>query len=143
MSSKTGESIGNVLIDNPDYVIEELDFEGIKLEQYGLRRIIVATTHNKNIKMLNLGILTDFGLDILSQELLNLNLQKLAFEEDEENLFSESARDRFISSFQEGIENAEDFTIEKIKAKLKSDDKRIEYYGKQRKEQIKESKEFK
>ena len=84
LCSKSGEYIGEVLIENPDYRLEEINFKGNRLEEYGLRRMIVAATKNPNIKKLNLGIISDFGLELLSHDLLNTNLRKLEFEEDEE-----------------------------------------------------------
>lgn len=136
LRSKSGEYIGDVLINNPDYPIEELNFKDNRLEEYGVRRIIVAATKNRHIRKLKLGIITDFGLEILSQELLNTNLVKLSFQEDKENPFSDSVRDKFIEVFQQGIENSEDFTIQEIDWK----DERIQYYCKERKQQIKDFK---
>jgi hypothetical protein len=114
LCSKSGEFIGEVLIDNPDYRLEEINFKGNRLEEYGLRRMIVAATKNSNVKKLNLGIITDFGLELLSQDLLNTNLRKLEFEEDEEHPFSTRVRDKFVEVFKQGIENPVDFTIESI-----------------------------
>ena len=48
-----------------------------------------------------------------------------------------------IEAFQNWIDNPEDFTIQKIKAKLTTKDERIEYYCNERKKQIKEFKEYK
>lgn len=139
LKSKSGEYIGDVLINNPDYRLEELSFKGNRLEECGLRRIIVAATKNRNLRKLKLGVISDFGLSLLSQELLNTNLVKLDFEEDKENPFSDKVRDQFIEAFKEGIENSEDFTIERIVCK----DERIDYYCKIRKEQIKQAKKYK
>ena len=75
LKSKAGEFIGDVLIENPDYKLKELNFKGNKLEEYGVRRIIVAATKNKNLSKLKLGTISDFGLEFLSQELINTNLK--------------------------------------------------------------------
>lgn len=139
LKSKSGEYIGEVLIDNPDYPIEEINFKGNRLEEYGIRRILVAATKNKNIKKLNLGYISDFGLELLSHELLNTNLIKLAFEEDPEKPFTDKVRDKFIEAFKAGIDNSEDFTIQVIDCK----DERIQYYSRERKDQIKDLKKFK
>lgn len=114
LHSKTAQYIGEVLINNPEYDIEELNFKGNQLEEYGLRRLIAATVANPHIKKLKLGIISDFGLDLLTTDLLNTSLVKLEFEEDADHPFSERVRDRFVDAFKQGIENAEDFTIEKI-----------------------------
>lgn len=50
LQSKAGEYLGDVLSENPDYQIISISFKGNKLEEYGLRRMIVAATKNSNIK---------------------------------------------------------------------------------------------
>ena len=94
--SKTGEFIGEVLIENPNYNLKELNFKGNRLEENGVRRMIVAATVNANLKVLNLGIISDFGLDLLSQDLMNIKLIKLGFQEDEGKPFSDKSKDKFI-----------------------------------------------
>jgi len=71
-TSKAGEYIGEALCNNPDYPIGKLVFGGICLEETGLTRIIEAVNVNKNIVQLNVGIITDRGLEIIS-DLLKTN----------------------------------------------------------------------
>ena len=65
-SSKAGEYIGEAISANPDYPIKKLSFTGICLESIGLTRIIEAVNCNKNVKKLDVGILTDDGLKQLA-----------------------------------------------------------------------------
>ena len=65
-TSKAGEYIGQALASNPDYPIKKLCFTGICLESIGLTRIVEAVNANKNIKRIDIGILTDQGLQSLS-----------------------------------------------------------------------------
>jgi hypothetical protein len=101
LKSKTGEYIGDVLIDNPDYKIHEIDLRGNKLEECGIRRLIIASTKNHNITKFKFGVLSDFGLELLSHELINTNLSSIAFEEDEDHPFSERVKDLFIEKLEE------------------------------------------
>ena len=71
-TSKAGEYIGSALCANPDYRIKKISFRGISLESIGLIRMIEAINLNKNVKKLNIGILTDRGLTQLA-ELLRAN----------------------------------------------------------------------
>lgn len=143
LKSKSGEYIGDELINNPEYNMIELDFKGNRLEEYGLRRMIYAATTNNHLKVLNIGIISDFGLDLISQELINLKLTRLTFQEDETKPFSEKAKEQFVKALKSCIENYEDFNVQKIKANLISEDERIEQYCAERKNQIKEFKKFK
>jgi len=128
LHSKAGEFLGDALIENTDYPLEELNFKDNKLEEYGLRRVIIAATKNHNLKKLNLGIITDFGLEFLSQELGDTNLLKIEFEEDSSKPFSSKTKNKFI-------ECSEEFpTIIKWK------DDTIQYYNKQKKKDAKENK---
>lgn len=131
---KAGEYIGDALIENPDYKIFKIDFKGNKLGEYSIRRMLVACTKNSNIKKLDLGIIGDFGLDLISKELLNTSLIKLKFVEDRDNPFTEATKDAFINTLKKGIEFSDGFsleeagTIQKIKAKLIEKDERISYF---------------
>lgn len=79
-SSKAGEYIGQAIASNPSYTIKKLSFSGICLESIGLVRIIEAVNANKNIKKLNVGVLTDQGLKSLSQLLeSNDSLEEIEF----------------------------------------------------------------
>ena len=71
-TSKAGEYIGAALCNNPEYPLGKLVFGGVCLEETGLVRIIEAVNANKNIVQLNVGIVTDRGLEILS-DLLKTN----------------------------------------------------------------------
>ena len=132
VKSKTAEFIGDVLIDDPTYPIEELSFKDTHLEENGLRRLIIAATKNHNIRKLKLGYITDFGMQLLTQELLNTNLKKLDFQESEESPISEKEKDAFIDKL-------EDSTLEKVGY----EDEKVQYYFKTRKEAIKSHKQFK
>lgn len=104
----------------------------------------MAATKNSHIKELNLGIITDFGLDLLAKELLNTSLIKLAFTEDKSAPFSDKSKDAFIATLKTGIEFSDNFsldeagTIQKVKAKLVNDDDRIEYFCDKRKKLFKQ-----
>ena len=50
------------MLSNPDYKIKKLSFSGISLESIGLTRILEAVNGNRNVKKLNVGVLTDRGL---------------------------------------------------------------------------------
>ena len=95
LHSKAGEYLGEVLSENPDYQITSISFKGNKLEEYGLRRMIVAATKNPNIKKMDLGTISDFGLELLAKEILNTSLLKLAFKEDKDKPFSQAMKDEF------------------------------------------------
>jgi hypothetical protein len=101
LRSKAGEYIGDVLIENPNYKLHELNFKGNKLEEYGLRRVIVGVTMNHNVTKIKLGVISDFGLELLSNELENTNLKNIAFEEDEDHPFTDRVKDLFIEKLEE------------------------------------------
>ena len=65
-TSKAGEYIGEALCNNPEYPLGKLVFGGICLEETGLVRVIEAVNANKNIVQLNVGIITDQGLEAIS-----------------------------------------------------------------------------
>jgi len=125
LKSKSGEFIGDVLIGNPDYPLKELSLKGNELEEYGVRRIIVAATKNRNLRKLKLGTISDFGLQLLTDELINTNLEKIEFEESKEHPFSERVKEAFI-------EKSEEFrTVVKCKGEG------MEYYNDQKKDEEK------
>ena len=77
-TSKAGEYIGESLCNNPEYPLGKLVFGGICLEETGLVRIIEAVNANKNIVQLNVGIVTDHGLEIIANLLKdNDSLQEI------------------------------------------------------------------
>ena len=65
-TSRAGEYIGEAISNNASYPIMSITFTGICLEQIGLTRMIEAVNCNSNIKRLDIGILTDEGLQALS-----------------------------------------------------------------------------
>ena len=71
-TTKAGEYIGEALSANPGYKIRKISFGHMSLESIGLVRVIEACNLNKNIRSLNIGILTDDGLTQLA-ELLREN----------------------------------------------------------------------
>ena len=80
-TSKAGEYIGEALSRNPDYPLGKLVFGGICLEENGLVRIIEAVNANKNIVQLNVGIVTDRGLEIIADLLkANDSLQEITMQ---------------------------------------------------------------
>ena len=77
-TSKAGEYIGEALAKNPEYPLGKLVFGGVCLEETGLVRVIEAVNANKNIVELNVGIITDRGLEILADLLKpNDSLQEI------------------------------------------------------------------
>jgi len=72
MESKSAQFIGEALLANPTYPIEELKFKGVNLEETGLYRLIEAVNANKHIHKLHVGIISDYGLRTMS-ELLKAN----------------------------------------------------------------------
>ena len=72
MESKSAQFIGEALLANPTYPIEDLKFKGVNLEETGLYRLIEAVNANKHIHKLHVGIISDYGLRTMS-ELLKAN----------------------------------------------------------------------
>ena len=72
MESKSAQFIGEALLANPAYPIEQLKFKGVKLEETGLYRLLEAVNANKNIHRLHVGIISDYGLRTMA-ELLKAN----------------------------------------------------------------------
>ena len=102
-TSKTGEYIGGALTNNPNYKIKKISFEGICLESIGLVRILEAANQNKNIKKLNIGILTDAGLKVAADLLReNTSLEELEFEEtaDHQKYWTDEGRCAFTETIK-------------------------------------------
>ena len=79
-TSKAGEYIGGALAGNPSYPLKKISFGGICLESIGLVRVIEAANCNKNIRKLNIGVLTDEGLAKMAHLLADNNsLEELEF----------------------------------------------------------------
>ncbi len=67
---------------NPSYPLKKISFGGIELEDIGLVRVIEAANVNKNIRKLDVGVLTDSGLANLANLLAeNDSLEELEFQE--------------------------------------------------------------
>ena len=72
MESKSAQFIGEALLANPTYPIEQIKFKGVNLEETGLYRLLEAVNANKHIHKLHVGIISDYGLRTMS-ELLKAN----------------------------------------------------------------------
>ena len=78
MESKSAQFIGEALLANPAYPIEQLKFKGVNLEQTGLYRLLEAVNANKHIHKLHIGIISDYGLRTMADLLKpNKTLLKL------------------------------------------------------------------
>ena len=67
---------------NPEYPLEYIKFKDVNLEETGLHRILEAANANKHIKRINVGIISDKGLSIMSELLAsNTSLLRLEFSE--------------------------------------------------------------
>ena len=94
-TSKAGEYIGEALCNNPEYPLGKLVFGGICLEETGLVRIIEAVNANKNIVQLNVGVVTDHGLEIIADLLkTNDSLQEITMSQttDPQKLWTDRGR---------------------------------------------------
>ena len=81
-TSKAGEYIGGALASNPDYQIKSLSFTGICLESIGVTRIVEACNANAHIKRLDIGVLTDRGLQTIANLLRsNTSLEEITIQE--------------------------------------------------------------
>ena len=81
-TTKTGEYVGHALSNNSDHKVRKMTFGGMSLESIGLVRIIEACNLNKNMRTLNIGILTDEGLASLATVLASNNyLEEIQIEE--------------------------------------------------------------
>ena len=137
-TSKAGEYIGQALASNPDYKLKKLTFQGMSLESIGLTRVVEAANLNKNIRRLNIGILTDDGLAQLAALLReNTSLEELEFQEtkDHQKLWTAVGKKAFVETLRDCT------VLKKIgihfnKADLQDDDKEfkseIKFYTKQK-----------
>ena len=97
LKMKAGIFIGDALIDNKDHPIEKICFKDVTLGEDGLLRILEACNSNQNIKKINLGYISDRGLKLVADTFLhNRSLNKLKFQEEEENPWSEQSKDAFL-----------------------------------------------
>lgn len=88
MQAKAGLFIGEALLAKPKYPIERIKFKDVNLEETGLYRLLEAANVNPSLKSIHLGIISDYGLRIMSELLArNTSLLKLEFQEGKRNGF--------------------------------------------------------
>lgn len=113
---KAGEYIGQALLDNEgNSKLEKLEFSGVCLGERGLLRIIDAANKTKSLEKLNVGVLTDSGLMLLSQRLQgNSFLLELEFSEtdDHQQYWSSEAMRMFCDLLKQST------MLKKVKAKF-------------------------
>lgn len=69
MTTKTGEYIGEALLENPDYPLKVLEFRFNNFGELGLQRICEGVTECKSIHDLAVGVVTNQGLKIMAEHL--------------------------------------------------------------------------
>ena len=102
-SSKAGEYICTALANNTSYTIFKVSFAKIHLEDIGLVHMIEAVNQNKNILKLDIGIVTNHGLEQLAELLKeNTSLEEIAIEEttDHQKYWSNSGRLAFTRTLK-------------------------------------------
>jgi len=78
LSTRSGEFLGEAF--KGDYNIHYFNFKGNNLESLGTRRILECVNSNPNIQMLDIGIISDDGLRLLTTLLSkNSTLKRLRF----------------------------------------------------------------
>lgn len=129
LTCKTGEYIGQALIDNCENMkLKELKFDGINLECRGLVRIIDAANKTPSLTHLNVGVLTDSALALLAERLApNKHLKELKFSEteDHQQYWSESSRQAFCDLLKNNT------NLKKVKAKFQKCNWKDDGYSKQ------------
>lgn len=116
LSSRAGEYIGEAL--TPEYRIHFLSFRGNCLETFGLRRVLEAVNANEHIEMLDIGVISNAGLEMVTGLLKsNTNLNKLRITECPDAPFEKAQKDAFCQVIQNYTE------LEEIKVKLNTKDK--------------------
>ena len=83
MQAKAAVCIGDALIKNPEYPIQQILLRNINIGEDGVHRLMEAANLNKNIRRLHVGILSDLALLKLASKLCSNtgNLLKLEFQE--------------------------------------------------------------
>lgn len=102
-TTKTGEFIGQALLDNPSYPLYKLQFEDINLEEDGLVRVLQGVNGNKNILKLHIGITTDRGLHSVAEILRGNNtLEEIIIQEtkDPQKLWSQYGRNAMTNTLR-------------------------------------------
>jgi hypothetical protein len=147
---KAGEYIGQALLDNEgNSKLEKLEFKGVSLGDRGLLRIIDAANKTPTLEKLNVGVLTDNGLMLLSQRLTGNNyLSELEFSEtsDHQQYWTGEAMRMFCDLLKSST------ILKKVKAKFQDCNKKsdaaedfedeIDFYTDQKKTQIKKERGF-
>ena len=101
LSDKAGIFLGDALKANCHHPVEKLSFKKINLGEDGLVRILEATNVNQNIVKLNLGLITDYELNIIAKCLKhNKSLDKLKFEEHPDSPWCQKSKDAFVCMIQ-------------------------------------------
>ena len=78
MTSKAGEYIGEALLSNPGYKIENLNFQSVNFGQLGLQKLCEGSNVCESLISLHVGIVNNEGLHILAEYLKdNKNLKTL------------------------------------------------------------------
>lgn len=86
---RAGVYIGEVLSSNPNYPITEINFEGMDLQEQGVRRVAESFNANTNIVTLNIGIINSETLTILAENVSkNTSLLSLELTESTECPFN-------------------------------------------------------
>jgi len=102
LSSKSGVFIGQSLIDNVDHPVSKISFKNCDLGEPGVVRIIEASNCNKNIKKINLGLVSDRSLKSIGELLrTNTSLEKLKFSEHKQKLWSAQNKELFVQMLKE------------------------------------------
>lgn len=112
---KTGQYIGQAILDNPECGLHKLDFEGISLGAAGLQRVIEAANLCGSIEKLIVGVVDDAGLRILAEMLAtNASLEELEFSEtsDHQKYWTGEACAAFVSLLKNCTK------LKKVKAKF-------------------------
>ena len=147
---KTGEYIGQALLDNPSSSLHRLDLENIYLGETGLQRIIEAANACKSMEKLMIGVITDTGLRILAAGLKsNCSLEELEFSEtpDHQKYWTAEARQQFVDLLKHSTK------LKKVKVKFQDANKdeesskmfedEIEFYTEQKNDLKKKDKKHK
>ena len=80
LNNKAGIHIGDALLANPDHPIEKISFKNVYLGDDGVLRILEACNGNKHIKKVQLGVISNEGIKLMSKVLMhNTTLKKIKF----------------------------------------------------------------
>ena len=116
ITHKSGEYIGQGLLDNPTSKIHKLDLQGLNLGETGLQRVLEAVNNIACIEKLHVGVVTDSGLKILAAQLAhNTTLEELQFSEtpDHQKYWTEESRCCLVETLK-----LTSVKLKKVKAKF-------------------------